>query len=102
MRLVPSVEQMKSHVGFAELVRVLDVHMQAIGAAVDLRHPYFHKNNQLGVQSTALNVMLDAKQGRKTGRSDRRSIQSLHHRYSPQCFVTKATRRASLPRIEFR
>jgi hypothetical protein len=37
---------------------MLGMHVQTIGAAIDLRHSDFHKEDQLGIQSAALDSLL--------------------------------------------
>ena len=80
---------MKSHVGFVQRPRMLGMHAQTIGAAIDLRHAEFHKKNQLGIQSAVLDICLYTAHRRKTGRCDGKKVNSLlnlfHHSVSPPC-----------------
>jgi hypothetical protein len=70
---------MQARVGLSELARLLRVHMQAVGAAVDLRRPCLHQRDQLGIEPAFLNVILDGREGGDAVGRDFERVQSLGH-----------------------
>ena len=78
-RLVPSVEQIQPRGCLAELAGLLRMHVQAVGAAIDLRYTDFDERHQLVIEAAALQIVLNRNQSSNSvGRSCER-VQSLRH-----------------------
>jgi len=75
--LAPGIEQIQSHVGLAEFACFFGVHVEAVGAAVDLRDARFHQRDELVVQPAVLKVALDAGEGGNSVRGNGVWVQSL-------------------------
>jgi hypothetical protein len=55
------------------------VHVEAIGAAIDLRNPCLHERKQFWIEPAFVEIILHADQGGDAIRSDGVGVQSLRH-----------------------
>jgi hypothetical protein len=62
-RLAPCVEAVEPLFGLAVRARILAVHVQTIGAAVDLRRPHPDEVDQFAVEATLLDLPFEAEHG---------------------------------------
>src|SRR5262245_47313616 len=81
--LAPGVEQVEPLLGLAGRAGVLGMHIDAVGAAVDLRGPQLHQMQEPVLQPAAAEVDLQAEQGPDGAGGRLRVIEpGLHRQYS--------------------
>src|SRR5581483_3219707 len=76
-RFAPGVEQIDALLALAALAQGLAVHVQAIGAAVDLRRAHLDQLDQLRAERGLVQVALDLAQGPHPGRGQLVSVQAV-------------------------
>ena len=70
---------MQPHLRLAKIPRFFCMHVETVGAAVDLRDPCFHERHELVIEPAFLEIALNADQGSAAVWNDGGWVQSLRH-----------------------